>query len=69
MTTNVYTQKDIFDSLHTSTIRKVGEAPISPSPSITASAPVVPPLLDPEKQQKKKRWMMKGKNREIGVAA
>ncbi|CAG8951776.1 hypothetical protein HYFRA_00005579 [Hymenoscyphus fraxineus] len=56
----VYAEKDIFDRLHTSTTRKLGEAPIS------AAGEIKTPVLSSfaavqEPKQKKQRWSLMGK--------
>ncbi|CZT04644.1 uncharacterized protein RCO7_05528 [Rhynchosporium graminicola] len=62
----VFVQQDIFDRLHTSTSRKVGEAPIldgpAPRPRVRTSTPAV------EQKQKKQRWSLLGKRNTAAVS-
>lgn len=61
----VYAEKDIFDRLHTSTTRKLGEAPISASPAPSHKAPT--PQVAQEIKPKKQRWSLLGKRQSIAV--
>jgi hypothetical protein len=56
----VYAEQDIFDRLHTSTTRKLGEAPRYDSPPIRERAPVVA-VVAQEVKAKKQRWSLLGK--------
>lgn len=65
----VFAEQDIFDRLHTSTQRKLGEAPrhdTAPGPqprTLTKLAPVV------EVKQKKQRWSLLGRKNTAAVAS
>ncbi|KAL5331674.1 hypothetical protein ACEPPN_001209 [Leptodophora sp. 'Broadleaf-Isolate-01'] len=65
----VFAEQDIFDRLHTSTARKLGEAPLYDSPpgpkprTPTKAAPVV------EQKQKKQRWSLLGKKNTSAVSS
>lgn len=65
----VYAEKDIFDRLHTSTTRKLGEAPVSDSPPVFAKAPVVAATAAPQQKQKKQRWSLLGKKNNAAISA
>lgn len=65
----VYTEKDIFDRLHTSTTRKLGEAPISDSSPVFTKAPVVTATAVPQQKQKKQRWSLLGKKNNATISA
>jgi hypothetical protein len=56
----VYAEQDIFDRLHTSTTRKLGEAPLHDSPPIREKASVAP-VVAQEVKAKKQRWSLLGK--------
>jgi hypothetical protein len=56
----VYAEKDIFDKLHRSTTRKIGEAPLYDSPPIVAKA-VTTTTAVPQQKEKRNRWSMLGK--------
>lgn len=65
----VFAEQDIFDRLHTSTQRKLGEAPLHDTPpgpkprTPTKAAPVA------EVKQKKQRWSLLGKKNTAAVAS
>jgi hypothetical protein len=64
----VYAEKDIFERLHTSTTRKLGEAPLYDSPPVsvkTSTATVV--ALEPK--AKKQRWSLLGKKNSAAIEA
>ncbi len=68
----VYQEKDIFDRLHTSTTRKVGEAPISDKPIEKVKLPgphVIVKSTPPANKPKKERWSVLGKKNAAAVAA
>lgn len=54
----VYAEKDIFDRLHTSTTRKLGEAPLYDTAPIPVKKPTV---VTQETKPKKQRWSLLGK--------
>jgi hypothetical protein len=56
----VYAEQDIFDRLHKSTTRKLGEAPLYNSPPIREKASVAP-VVAQEVKAKKQRWSLLGK--------
>ncbi len=60
----VYAEQDIFDRLHTSTTRKLGEAPLHDSPPI--KAPVVK-VVTQEVKPKKQRWSLLGKKNSAAI--
>jgi hypothetical protein len=65
-----YAEKDIFSRLHTSTTRKLGEAPLYDSPPVvikTATATASP--VAPEPKQKKQRWSLLGKKNNSHIVA
>jgi hypothetical protein len=62
----VYAEQDIFDRLHTSTTRKLGEAPLHDSPPI--KAPVVK-VVTQEVKPKKQRWSLLGKKNSAAIQA
>jgi hypothetical protein len=64
----VYAEKDIFDRLHTSTTRKLGEAPLYDSPPVLAKTPVATTTVVPQKQ-KKQRWSLLGKKNNAAISA
>ncbi|KAL2065610.1 hypothetical protein VTL71DRAFT_3280, partial [Oculimacula yallundae] len=64
----VFAEQDIFDRLHTSTARKLGEAPVLDGPAprqirTPTAAPVV------EQKQKKQRWSLLGKKNSVAVSS
>lgn len=63
----VYADQDIFDKLHTSTNRKLGEAPLYDTPPTLAKTPAAPTTAVP--QPKKKRWSLMGKNKNTAISA
>lgn len=56
----VYVEQDIFDRLHTSTTRKLGEAPLYDSPPPPRVKPVAA-VAAQEQKPKKQRWSLLGK--------
>lgn len=64
---NVYAEQDIFDRLHTSTTRKLGEAPLYDSPP--SPKPKSPTVAVVEQKPKKQRWSLLGKKNTASVAA
>jgi hypothetical protein len=60
----VYAEQDIFDRLHTSTTRKLGEAPLHDSPPI--KAPVLK-VVTQEVKPKKQRWSLLGKKNSAAI--
>jgi hypothetical protein len=65
----VYVEKDIFDRLHTSTTRKLGEAPIHESPPVLAKTPMATTTAVPQPRQKKQRWSLLGKKNNAAISA
>ncbi|KAG9233683.1 hypothetical protein BJ875DRAFT_36934 [Amylocarpus encephaloides] len=65
----VYVEKDIFDRLHTSTTRKLGEAPLYDTPPSPIKAPTVnsQPIVPPH--AKKPRWSLMGKKNTVPPVA
>jgi len=57
----VYAEKDIFDKLHTSTTRKLGEAPLSDSPPVVTTTPAAVSPAAAQPKPKKNRWSLLGK--------
>jgi hypothetical protein len=64
----VYAEKDIFERLHTSTTRKLGEAPLHDSPPVHVKAPVAT-VVARETKAKKQRWSLLGKKNSAATAA
>ncbi|TVY37763.1 hypothetical protein LSUB1_G004422 [Lachnellula subtilissima] len=64
----VFPEKDIFSRLHTSTTRKLGEAPLYDSPPIVTKPPTaaVSPV---EQTSKKSRWSLLGKKPNANTVA
>ncbi|RQM06656.1 hypothetical protein DH86_00001288 [Scytalidium sp. 3C] len=65
---NVYSESDIFGRLHTSTTRKLGEAPLydyPPEPVKAVAKTTVAPVTKPKKQ----RWSLMGKKNSAALAA
>jgi hypothetical protein len=65
----VYAEKDIFDKLHTSTTRKLGEAPLYDSPPVLVKNPVATTKAVPQQKQKKQRWSLLGKKNNAAISA
>ena len=63
----VYAEQDIFDKLHTSTTRKLGEAPLHDSSLVGTKAPVAATTAVPQQKQKKNRWSLLGKRNSISA--
>lgn len=61
----VYAEKDIFDRLHTSTTRKLGEAPVLDSPPVKPKSPTT--VVAQETKPKKQRWSILGKKNTTAV--
>jgi hypothetical protein len=62
----VYAEKDILEQLHTSTNRKLGEAPLYSTPPVAAR-----PILDAVVQESKParpRWSLMGKRNAAAIA-
>lgn len=64
----VYAEKDIFDRLHTSTTRKLGEAPLYDSPPVHLKSPSATVVAQAPKA-KKQRWSLLGKRNSAAIAA
>jgi hypothetical protein len=64
----VYAEKDIFERLHTSTTRKLGEAPLYDSPPMPIKSAVTK-VVTQEQKQKKQRWSLMGKKNSAAVAS
>ena len=62
----VYADQDIFDRLHTSTTRKLGEAPLYDSPPIREKAPLAK-VVAQEVKPKKQRWSLLGKKNSAAI--
>ncbi|RDW61513.1 hypothetical protein BP5796_11405 [Coleophoma crateriformis] len=65
---NVYAEQDILDRLHTSTTRKLGEAPLYDSPPVVMRTPVTS-SKSVDQVQKKPRWSIRGKKNSAAIAA
>jgi hypothetical protein len=65
----VYAEQDVFDRLHTSTTRKLGEAPLYDSPPTMTKAPVAATTAVPQQKQKKQRWSLLGKKHNTAISA
>ncbi|RDL31425.1 Uncharacterized protein BP5553_09634 [Venustampulla echinocandica] len=68
----VYAEKDIFERLHTSTTRKIGEAPLYDSPPSPVKGSVATTTVAPaveERKPKKSRWSLLGKKRNSAIVA
>lgn len=65
----VYAEKDIFDKLHTSTTRKLGEAPLYDCPPVSAKTPVATTTAILQQKQKKQRWSLLGKKNNATISA
>lgn len=63
----VYAEKDIFDRLHTSTTRKVGEAPLYDSPPPSKPKTPTSTVVAQEIKPKKQRWSILGKKNTTAV--
>ena len=61
----VYPEKDIFERLHTSTTRKLGEAPLSDGPPEVAK-PIA--NIVAQEKPKKSRWSLMGKKNAAAIA-
>ena len=66
---NVYAEKDILQRLHTSTTRKLGEAPLSESAAVVVEGPTATNVVVPEAKQKRQRWNFMGKRNSTTVVA
>jgi hypothetical protein len=65
-----YAEKDIFSRLHTSTTRKLGEAPLYDSPPVVIKrASTTATTVTPEPKQKKQRWSLLGKKNNSSIVA
>lgn len=64
----VFPEKDIFSRLHTSTTRKLGEAPLYDSPPVARKAPTAT-VTPVEHTSKKPRWSLLGKKRNANIVA
>ncbi|KAF4621642.1 hypothetical protein G7Y89_g14506 [Cudoniella acicularis] len=64
----VYAEKDIFERLHTSTTRKLGEAPLYDSPPVEIKTPATN-VVALEQKQKKSRWSLMSKKSNATVVA
>ncbi|TVY13774.1 hypothetical protein LARI1_G008535 [Lachnellula arida] len=64
----VFPEKDIFSRLHTSTTRKLGEAPLYDSPPVVRKAPTAT-ITPVEQTSKKPKWSLLGKNRNANTVA
>jgi len=62
----VYAEKDIFERLHTSTTRKLGEAPLHDSPPVHVKAPVTT-VVAQDAKPKKQRWSLLGKKNSAAI--
>lgn len=64
-----FAEKDIFQRLHTSTTRKVGEAPIYDSPPVKPTATATATATEvQETKPKKQRWSFLGKRNTIAAS-
>lgn len=65
---HIYEERDIFQRLHTSTTRKIGEAPLYDSPPVIAKSPTAPVVTELKQKNKKSRWSMLGKKQPTQIA-
>jgi len=63
-----YVEKDIFQRLHTSTTRKIGEAPIMDSVPVKAQVTATVVAQEQKEKPKKARWSLMGKRTSIAAA-
>ncbi|ESZ90200.1 hypothetical protein SBOR_9409 [Sclerotinia borealis F-4128] len=63
----VFEDHDVFSRLHTSTTRKLGEAPIMTAPQAQLSKPT-PVMVAPQIAHKKSRWTLIGKHKPSPIA-
>ncbi|CZR63928.1 uncharacterized protein PAC_13825 [Phialocephala subalpina] len=63
----VYAEKDIFDRLHTSTTRKLGEAPVLDAPPPVKPKTPTSTIVAQETKPKKQRWSILGKKNTTAV--
>jgi hypothetical protein len=63
-----YPERDIFQRLHTSTTRKIGEAPLHDSPPVPVKSPTAPVVTDLKQKNKRSRWSMLGKKNPTPIA-
>ncbi|RDW77672.1 hypothetical protein BP6252_05725 [Coleophoma cylindrospora] len=66
---NVYAEQDIFDRLHTSTTRKLGEAPLYDSPPPVVMKTAVSSSKAIDQPPKKSRWSLRAKKNSAAIAA
>jgi hypothetical protein len=69
--TKDYPEKDIFQRLHTSTTRKVGEAPLydsPPAPVVIKSPMTTANVVAQEQKQKRQRWSLRAKRNTATIA-
>ncbi|KAI9645368.1 hypothetical protein NHQ30_006105 [Ciborinia camelliae] len=64
----VFEGHDAFSRLHTSTTRKLGEAPIMTATQVQLPKPA-PVLVAPESKQKKTRWTLMGRHNGSSITA
>jgi hypothetical protein len=64
----VYEEKDIFDRLHTSTTRKLGEAPLYDKPPVVIKGPMATLAKEAKVEKKKNRWSLMGKKTTSSIA-
>jgi hypothetical protein len=67
----VYAEKDIFQRLHTSTTRKIGEAPLCDSPPVPVvvnNPMTTADVVAQEQKQKRQRWSLRGKRNTATIA-
>ncbi len=63
-----YAERDIFQRLHTSTTRKIGEAPIMDSAHVKAQVTATLIAQEQKEKPKKARWSLMGKRTSIAAA-
>lgn len=65
----VYAVKDIFDKLHTSTTRKLGEAPLYDSPPVLFKTAVATTMHVSQDKPKRSRWSLMGRKNDANTSA
>lgn len=63
-----FVERDIFQRLHTSTTRKVGESPLAESPPQILSPKITATVVTQETKAKKPRWSMMNKKNALAAA-